>query len=155
MQPASRRALLAAALLAAPLGLAPAGACTITSPGVGFGAYDPQSAANDDSAGTVSVDCHPSVSSPIVALSAGQSGTFAGRTMTSGSYTLTYNLYSDSGRTIVWGDGTSGTATVTLTGGSVSGGVRRFSRTIYGRVPGSQNVGAGSYGDTITLTVTF
>ncbi|HYI48986.1 MAG TPA: spore coat U domain-containing protein [Allosphingosinicella sp.] len=155
MQPASRRAILAAGLLAAPLALAPAGACTISSAGVAFGAYDPQIPGNDDSTGTVSVECHPSVSSPIVALSAGQSGTFAGRSMTSGSYTLTYNLYADSGRATIWGDGTSGTVTVTLTGGSVSGGQRRFSRTIYGRVPGSQNVGAGTYGDTITLTVTF
>jgi len=44
---------------------------------------------------------------------------------------------------------------VTLTGGSVSGGVRRYTRSVFGRVGASQNVPAGAYGDTITLTVTF
>ena len=134
---------------------APARACTISSAGVAFGAYDPQSAGAEDSAGTVRADCHPSVSAPIVALSTGQSGTFAARTMTSGPYTLSYNIYSDSGRTIIWGDGTGGAVTVTMTGGSVSGGVRRFTGTMYGRIPAGQNVGAGSYLDTIILTITF
>ena len=155
MQPASSRALLAAALLAAPLIGAPAAACTISGTGVAFGAYDPQSAASDDSAGTVSVNCHPSVESPIVALSTGQSGSYAARRMSGGSFNINYNLYTSGARTIVWGDGTGGSVTQTLSGGTVSGGTRTFSRTIYGRIPALQNVGAGPYSDTITLTVTF
>ena len=155
MQPASRRALLAAALLAAPLAYAPAAACTITMPGVGFGAYNPLAAGADNSMGTLTVRCAPSVMAPIVALSAGSSGSFAARTMTNAPYTLTYNLYTNSGRTIIWGDGTGGSVTQTLSGGSVSAGQRRFTRTIYGRAPALQNVGAGPYIDTITITVTF
>lgn len=153
MQPASRRALLAAALLGAPL--APAGACTISSAGVAFGAYNPLAAGHDNSTGTVRVDCAPAVTAPIVALSTGGSGTYSPRRLTNGSFNLNYNLYSNSGRTIIWGDGTGGTVTVTLSGGSVSGGIRRFTRTIYGRITALQNVGAGAYSDTITLTVTF
>jgi len=45
--------------------------------------------------------------------------------------------------------------TVTLSGGTVTAGTRNFARTIYGRIPRLQNVGAGAYGDTIILTVTF
>lgn len=155
MQPAKRRALLAAALLAAPLACAPAAACTISATGVAFGAYDPLSTTHDDSTGTVNLGCPPAVSAPIVALSAGGAGTFSPRRMAGGAFNLDYNLYSDSGRTTIWGDGTGGTSTVTLSGGTVSAGTRNFSRTIYGRIPRLQNVGAGAYGDTITLTVTF
>jgi len=157
MRPVKLRLLVAATAFALGVVLAPAPAraCTISSAGVAFGAYDPQAAGAEDSTGTVRADCHPSESAPIVALGTGQSGSFAARTMTSGPYTLGYNIYSDSGRTIVWGDGTGGTVTVTMTGGSVSGGVRRFTRTMYGRIPAQQNVGAGSYTDTVMLTVTF
>ena len=44
---------------------------------------------------------------------------------------------------------------MTLSGGTISGGTRNFSRSIFGRIPALQNVGAGSYSDTIILTVTF
>lgn len=150
--PRVRALPIAAALLAAP---AAAPACTIGAVGVAFGAYNPQSAANDDGTGTVSLACPPSVMAPVVALSKGGSGTYSPRRMAGGAFNLTYNLYTTAARTTIWGDGTGGTVTLTLTGGTVSGGVRNFSRTIYGRAAGSQNVGAGAYGDTITLTVTF
>lgn len=154
MRPA-RSAILASALLAAPLGVSPARACTISGTGVAFGAYNPQSAANNDAMGTVNLACPTSVNSPVVALSAGSWGTYSPRKMANGIYRLNYNLYTTTARTTVWGDGTGGTMTQTLSGGVISGGTKNFSRTIYGRIPGSQNVGAGPYSDTITLTVTF
>lgn len=155
MQPAKRRALLAAALVAAPPFWAPAGACTISGTGVAFGAYNPQATGADNSTGTVNLACPTAVTAPIVALSTGQSGSFAARRLSNGSFNLDYNLYTNSARTIVWGNGTGGSMTQTLSGGTVSGGTRNFSRTIYGRIPALQNVGAGAYSDTITLTVTF
>ena len=154
MPRASRIAIAIAIALLAPAAPAPA-ACTISATGVAFGSYDPGSASPDDSTGTVDVGCHPSDAAPTVALGTGLSGSYSPRAMTAGSYSLGYNLYTSSARNIVWGDGTSGTVTQTLSGGSVSGGVRRYSRPVYGRIPGSQNVGAGAYGDTIILTVTF
>ena len=150
--PRVSRILFAAGLLAAP---AAGHACTISAVGVAFGAYNPQSAANVDSTGSVSLACPTSVTSPIVALSKGGSGTYSPRRMTNGSFNLNYNLYTTAARTVIWGDGTGGTVTQTLSGGTISGGTRNFSRNIFGRAPGSQNVGAGSYSDTITLTVTF
>lgn len=154
MRPA-RSAILAAALLAAPLAASPARACTISATGVAFGAYNPQSAANDDANGTVNLACPTAVTAPIVALNAGLWGVVNLRKLKSGVYTLNYNLYTTSARTIIWGNGLLGTVTLTLSGGTISGGTRNFSRTIFGRIPGSQNVGAGAYSDTITLTVTF
>jgi len=154
--PRAERLLIAAALLAAPWAHAAAdAACTIGATGVAFGGYDPQSGSNDDGVGTIDVGCHPSDGAPTVSLSAGSSGSFAARTMLSGGSGLDYNLYTTSARNVVWGDGFGGSVTVTLTGGSVSAGTRRYTRSVFGQVPASQNVPAGSYGDTITLTVTF
>jgi spore coat protein U-like protein len=143
-------------MLGALLAPAPArAACTVSTTGVAFGAYNPQSATADDSGGTINVDCHPSDHSVEVEIGAGLSGSFATRRMSSGADTLNYNLYTNAGRTLVWGDGTGGSITQTLTGGSVSGGTRRFSATVYGRIPALQNVSAGAYNDTLILTVTF
>jgi len=148
-------AALAAVALAVAFMPAPARACTISVTGVAFGAYDPQLPAPDDSTGTVDLACHPSVQSPVVSMNAGSYGSMATREMASGTNRLDYNLYTTIARTVVWGDGSQGSATVTMTGGRVNAGVRRFSRTIYGRIPTGQFVAPGTYGDTITVTVTF
>jgi spore coat protein U-like protein len=152
MRRVSRLAIAAAMLAPA----APAGAaCTISATGVAFGNYDPQSLSPDDSTGSVNVDCKSTDPAPNVALSAGLSGSYAPRAMTGGSYSLPYNLYTTTARNIVWGDGTSGTVTLTLSGGTSSGGRRLYSQSVYGRIPAGRNVGAGSYSDTIILTVTW
>jgi spore coat protein U-like protein len=131
-----------------------AAACTITATAVSFGGYDPRAAGADDGIGSIALQCAPSVSAPVVALGAGSSGAIAARTMRNGPTLLGYNIYSDAARTILWGNGASGSA-ITLTGGTVSGGQRNFSHAIYGRIPAGQNVRAGSYGDTLVITVTF
>lgn len=128
----------------APL-LARAG-CTINVVSVAFGDYDVFRQQDAETTGAVSVTCAPSASYTI-SLSAGF-GTFASRVMTNGSYQLEYNLFTDPQRLTVWGDGSSGTATVSDTG---TGG----SYTVYALVPALQNVTAGSYSDTITVTVTY
>jgi spore coat protein U-like protein len=155
MRRASRRILLAAAMLAAPLALAPARACTISAVAVAFGTYNPQSGTADDSTGTINLACPTNSNSVIIALSAGSSLSFNPRAMKNGASTLNYNLYTTTTRNIVWGDGTGGTVTRTLSGGSVSGGTRNYTATVFGRIPALQNVAAGAYGDTITVTVTF
>jgi spore coat protein U-like protein len=134
---------------------APSVACTISSAGVAFGAYNPRAAAADDSTGTISLDCASTVTAPIVQLSTGQSGTYSPRRLRAGSWNLNYNLYTSTARTTIWGDGTGGSVSQTLSGGTLSGGRRRFSRSVFGRIPALQNVGVGSYGDTIVMTVVF
>jgi spore coat protein U-like protein len=65
-----------------------------------------------------------------------------------GNY-VSYQLYRDSDRSLAWGN-VIGTNTATGTGtGSAQ------SQTVHGRVPGAQNVPAGNYSDTVTVTVTY
>ena len=149
------RLLLAAVLLAGLVVGGRAEACTISATGVTFGAYDPRAAGADDGVGSIDIACHPSDGSATVALGTGSSGSYLARRMSGAAAQIDYNLYTTSARNIVWGDGSGGTATVTLTNGSVSAGRRRFSADIFGRIPALQNVGAGTYSDTIVVTVTF
>jgi spore coat protein U-like protein len=122
--------------------------CSITATGVSFGAYDPRSATATDGVGSVTVTCDKSnTPSMILSSSTGQSGSYATRRMSSGAYTLNYNLYTTATRTIVWGDGSAGTSAPTL---SATG-----TYTIYGRIPPLQNVGAGTYSDSVSVTITY
>jgi spore coat protein U-like protein len=57
--------------------------------------------------------------------------------------------YTDSGRTIVWGN-TVGTDTVSATGNGAS-----QSYTVFGRVPAQTTPAPATYTDTITVTVTY
>ena len=120
--------------------------CTVTTSGVAFGSYDTFSTQSLQGAGSISVACSPAMAYTI-ALSAG-SGSYATRTLLSGSDTLGYNLFTDSTLTTVWGDGGGGTATVVGSGESAL-------HTVYGRIPARQNVRAGSYADSIVVTLTF
>jgi len=125
---------------------------TLTASDMAFGAYDPFSGTSLDSTNTVSVTCTTGTSWD-VALNAGTTtgGTIALRKMTNGSETLDYNVYTNAGHTTIWGDGTSGSNTVTGTGTGAA-----QNSTAYGRVMVSQTgVSTGSYSDLITVTVTY
>ena len=69
--------------------------------------------------------------------------------MSSGANTITYTLYSDTNRTVLWGN-TVGTNTVTGTGNGAS-----QSYTIYGQVPPQNTPAPAVYTDTVTVTVTY
>jgi len=84
-------------------------------------------------------------------------GTAAGATVTTRQMSgttvtaarLNYFLYSDSGRTVNWGN-TVGTDTVHITAGALP-----IISTVYGRVPAGQFVAPDAYLDTIAVTVTY
>jgi spore coat protein U-like protein len=122
--------------------------CSVSTLGVTFGNYDVFSGLNNDITGTVNVNCVSSTSYSI-SLSSGF-GTYATRTMTSGTNLLAYNLYLDPTRLTVWGDGSAGTGTVSGTGTGATVG-----SPVYGRIPAGQNAYVGSYTDIVTVTVTF
>jgi spore coat protein U-like protein len=126
-------------------------ACDITANDLDFGNYSSISASNLDASSSLDVMC-TNGTSYAVALNEGTTGggAFTARLMTDGSNTLSYNLYTSSARTSVWGDGTGATLTVSGTG---SGALQ--SLPVYGRVPASQNVPVGSYADTVTATISF
>ena len=85
-----------------------------------------------------------------VALSAGSGtgATPAERRMAGpGGAVATYSIYREAARTTVWGTGTDATVA-----GVGSGAAQTL--TAYGRMP-VQNVPAGTYSDSVTVTVTF
>ncbi|WP_180937443.1 Csu type fimbrial protein [Herbaspirillum seropedicae] len=139
----------------------PAGAqqvCSASSSPVSFGLYDPQSSATIDNAGSISVTCQATVSllmAYTVKLSSGNSGALSQRKMLSGANSLNYQVYTDAARSSIWGDGSSGTSFISdaYLLQVLTPVVRHY--TVYGRVPGSQNVKAGSYLDTLTILITY
>jgi spore coat protein U-like protein len=72
--------------------------------------------------------------------------------MANGANLLSYGLYTDGARTSLWGDGIdASSATISGTG---SGAAQE--NIIYGRVASGQtSLPAGSYDDTVAVTVTY
>ena len=126
-------------------------ACSVDPTPVAFGVYSPFSVAPTDTAGTLHVTCDTVTAGYTVLLSAGGAGSYSPRRLSGSGYTLSYNLYTDPLRTTVWGDGSGGTASVA--GAFALPGA--IDHTVYGRVPAGQNVAAGAYADTITVTINF
>lgn len=117
--------------------------CTVSATALNFGSYTGAAISTSDQ---MSVDC-TSGATWSVSANYGQNGGKASgttRAMTDGSSYLSYELYT-TGNT-VWD--TSHVFTGTGTGSAQS-------TTFTAAVPASQNVTAGSYSDTVTLTVTF
>lgn len=123
-----------------------AATCNLSLQGINFGSYDPFSSVALDSTGNIGVTCD--ISAPYsIALSPG-GGSYALRAMANGTYSLTYNLYTDATRTTVWGDGSSGTSVV-------NGNGTTENHALYGRIPARQNAYVGNYSDIITVTLTY
>jgi spore coat protein U-like protein len=126
--------------------------CTVSTTAVAFGSVNTLSGSAVDATGGISVAC---TSGTVWAASAGAGSgtgaTFASRKMTSGSDLLNYSLFTDSGRSSVWGDGTGGTSTVGNTGTGSAQPV-----TIYARIAAGQtSAPTGSYSDTVSVTVAY
>jgi spore coat protein U domain-containing protein, fimbrial subunit CupE1/2/3/6 len=133
--------------------------CTASASSVAFGTYDPLQATPAASTGSITVSCSatgpPATVNVLVSLSTGMSGSYAPRKMFSGANTLNYNLYFNTTYAQIWGDGSAGTfrGAATL---FVRPGVPSTARgTVYGMIPAGQDVAAGSYADTIVMTVTY
>ena len=127
--------------------------CAVTTSPIAFGNIDVTTSANVDGTGGISVTCTNGTAWTATAdAGTGSGATLAVRKLTSGSDLLNYALYTDSGHTTAWGDGVGGTtATITDTGTGTT-----QSKTIYGRVPtGQTGAPAGSYSDSVTVTVTY
>lgn len=125
--------------------------CSVTvGSAIGFGAYDPFSPAPLDSTGTVVLEaCAPG--QVTISIGTGQSGSYALRAMRGpGTEVLEYNLFLDASRTRVWGDGTAGTSRWPSPSSD-----RGRQLTVYARVFPGQDVPAGAYADTITVTIDY
>lgn len=137
--------------------------CTGTVSSLAFGTYSPLSATAATTTGSLSVTCtltgNTSATVPLtVSFSTGNSGTYMSRRMLSGTSFLSYNIYKDAAHTLIYGDGTGGSYTAsanppfTLTPSSRTG---TATGSMYGVIPAGQDVAAGTYGDTIVMTITY
>lgn len=125
--------------------------CVVNAGDMVFGNVDPTSASAVDQTASISVLCTKGTSFT-VGLNAGTASgaTVTTRRMTGGADQLGYALYRDAARTANWGN-TPGTDTpaAQIAASTAS------ALTVYGRIPGGQNVAAGAYTDTITVTVNY
>ena len=137
--------------------------CSMSTPTVAFGVFNPLLASPTDTVGTISITCNQSNASSTITFDGGATGSAATwREMShqpTTSIRLEYNLYSDSGRSVVWSSNSGGSGQgVSITTGAA--GVA-FSMSVYGRIrPGPQQtqrsaLQPGSYLDNITVTYTF
>lgn len=122
--------------------------CTVSANTMNFGTAGVLSS-NVDTTNTISVNCNSGLPYQI-GLDNGLTGSSPIlRRMTNGGESVTYGIYRNSARTQSWGD-TVGTNTV----GSVGTGlIQNF--TAYGRVPVQPTPSAGTFTDTIVVTVTY
>ena len=111
----------------------------ITIGDIAFGNYDPTDATATDANGSVTVRATKGLAYKVYIA--------ADRTMTDGTDTLTYELYSDAARTSAWGSTNPTAESYTSTSNAPS------AKTIYGRVAALQDVQAGSYTDTVVITL--
>lgn len=129
--------------------------CGVSTTGVKFPGYDVFSSAPTNTTGTVTVSCTNPPNQPLpvtIAISSGSSGTFYPRQMRgAGSDRLSYYLFTDPSGKVIWGDGTGGSSLVT----NVVTRQSPWTATIYGTLPPRQNLAAGSYSDTLLVTVSW
>ena len=127
--------------------------CRVSLLPVTFGTYLPWDLAPLDVAGSVDVSCRGQPGTFQVTISTGSSATYLSREMVFGTFLMRYNIFADSARTLVWGDGTGGS--VVNAGTKPRPGRQDFSFPAYGRVIPQQNVSAGTYVDDVVVTVMF
>ena len=122
--------------------------CSVSAGTLGFGSY---SGSVVDAVATVTVNC--SNGAPYqVGMGGGASPSGSLRRMAgpAGNY-LAYQLYANALRTIAWGDGSAQLGP--RRGGTGSGAAQ--SLAVYGRVPAGQSPAAGSYADSVVVTVEY
>jgi spore coat protein U domain-containing protein, fimbrial subunit CupE1/2/3/6 len=125
--------------------------CAVSAGTLAFGNYAAATATPNDVSSTISVTCTSGLPYTVALDGGTTTATVNARAMTDGaSHNLTYALYTTSGRTTLFGDGTSSTQTI---GGTGSGAAQ--SVTVFGRIPVAQYVTAGSYTDSVGVTVNY
>ena len=125
--------------------------CNVSAGTLAFGSYSPASGSPTDAMSTINVVCTNGTTYTVALDGGSTANNVAARAMNdTHSHMLTYGIYTDSARSTVWGDGTGATVTQAGTGNGAT-----QSLTAYGRVPAAQFAAAGSYADTVTVTVTY
>jgi spore coat protein U-like protein len=136
-----------------PISATVAAKCLVSADAMDFGAYDPvgaNAATALTTQGAITVTCVKNTNYSI-ALGPGLNYANGERNMSNGTGLLHYELYSDSGLATVWNDGSNGGSLLSGTAASLA----PLSIPVYGQVFPGQDVAAGNYSDTVTVTVQF
>jgi spore coat protein U-like protein len=105
---------------------------------------------NVDATSTIVVQCTNTTAYDIgLDAGVGAGASVTTRKLTGGGATINYSLYTNPGRSTVWGN-TVLTDTVPATG---NGSAQSY--TVYGRIPVQATPAPNAYSDTITVTVTY
>ena len=119
--------------------------CSVSSPNdLDFGTVGLLNS-NKDTSMTFTVTCTNGAAYTI-AMDDGQNASGSTNRMTNGSEYVSYELYQDNGYSTVW----DASSTV---GGTGNGTAQTY--TVYGRVPPQTTPSAGTYTDTVTITVSY
>jgi spore coat protein U-like protein len=131
--------------------------CDMSVSAMNFGSTPGPIAANVDSTATITALC--TATTPYaIGLDSGQHATGSQRRMQSAaSNNVSYGLYTDVGRTQAWSSGASATTCTNGAGtcalGTGTGASQNI--TIYGRVPPQTLPAAGTYTDTVVVSLTY
>ena len=127
--------------------------CSMTVGAMGFANYDPSSA--EDLLGTATIEstCTAGGTAKITlgqgsSADSGSTEAAPARRMILGSEYLSYAIYSDTGRTAVWGDTAD-------TGKGITGTGSAANTLVYGKITAGQAVGSGSFADSVVVTLTY
>lgn len=131
--------------------------CSIDADTLAFGVYRPLESQHVDSLTRIQVTCEGEVGDEVIyriRLNEGNGGSFQPRAMVQGPNKLQFNVFKNSARSQVWGDGSAGTEvisdTVTLQG---EGELVTREHVAFARLFARQSVPIGSYGDVIQITL--
>ena len=129
--------------------------CSVAGVRLRFPSYEANVPGGMPTHGTIVVSCTDSPA-PMVTLQLGPSagsGGFFPRVLTQvgGNDRMAYNLYVDPATTVVWGDGSAGTATRSQ---RVPAG-KPWVATVYARALPNQDPAPGEYTDAVTVTISF
>lgn len=142
--------------------------CTVSSSGVSFGAYQPLTfpgkltSTDALSTGTVSINCSAVVTVGSYTLALGPSVAGTGDRISTrflansnGGADMAFNLYTDANRSVVWGNGTTGSVFSGIL--PIIGAISQIQNvTVYGKIPANQNtLRAGSFSGSMTMTLTY
>jgi spore coat protein U-like protein len=131
--------------------------CTITAGAMTFVSYNPTAAADNDANATITSTCTAGGAAVITMgeggrARSGSSDAIPLRAMYNGSEGtpeyLLYHVYSDSAGGTVWGNTSD-------TGKSITADGTAQAFTAFGRIPKNQTVSAGSFSDSVTVTLTY
>jgi len=132
--------------------------CSVSATTMSFAPYNAYSGLTVDATSMVTMTCTGLLFIGVayeVRLDGGQEANIAARKMRQGATAnkLAYQIYLNSGYSTVWGDGVQGSSfSGTMLLGLFS---RTQTRTVYGRIPASQQVNSGNYSDGPVMTIIY